>query len=64
MPDQPADRHVRKRRPIGLDDEDWKELGAVVGDKQRSELVRQLVRAFLKRPGVKIPRRKDYEPSV
>ena len=44
--------------------DEWEELGRLVGDGNRSKVVRQLVRAFLKRPGVKMPRRKDYEKPV
>jgi hypothetical protein len=61
--DRSKDRH-KPRVSIASADEDglWAELGKVVGDNNRSEVTRQLWAAFLKRPGVKIPRRADYEP--
>lgn len=47
---------------VGFDDADWEELGQVVGgDPERGDVIRRLVTAFLKRPGAKMPRRKDYE---
>jgi len=58
--DRSADRHTTPRRPVSLGEE-WAELGQVVGDRNRSEVIRQLVRAFLKKPGAKMPKRSDYE---
>lgn len=60
--DRSKDRHKPRATIADMEDE-WRELGEVVGDGNRSEVVRQLVRAFLKRPGAKIPRRSDYEPK-
>lgn len=57
----PNARRITKRRQIGIDDTDWDELGDLVGDGNRSDLVRTLVRAFLRRPGVKMPTRAQYE---
>jgi hypothetical protein len=60
--DRAEDRHALHRHMVGFDDADWDELGLIVGgDPERGEVVRRLVRAFLKRPGAKIPRRTDYE---
>ncbi len=57
----PEDRHKAPRHTVedgyGL----WEELGRVVGEKNRSKVTRELWAAFLKRPGARIPRRKDYE---
>jgi metal-responsive CopG/Arc/MetJ family transcriptional regulator len=61
--DRSADRHKTDRHVFSLEEEDWDELGRIVGDRQRSELVRRLVRAFLRRPDVRMPRRSDYEPD-
>lgn len=58
--DRSADRHTTPRRPVSLGEE-WAELGQLVGDRNRSEVIRQLVRAFLKKPGAKMPKRSDYE---
>ena len=61
--DRSKDRHKPRATIADMSDE-WEELGRLVGDGNRSKVVRQLVRAFLKRPGVKMPRRKDYEKPV
>lgn len=57
------DRHSH-RVSIGVPKRDWLELEAILDGHadDRSELVRKMIAAFLKRPGVKIPRLKDYEP--
>ncbi len=62
MTDRNQDRH-KKRATIASADDDklWSELGDLVGIKNRSEVTRQLWAAFLKRPGAKMPRRRDYE---
>lgn len=62
MPEPSPDRHLLPKHSIRVDDDLWDELGKVVGEKRRSEVTRMLWAAFLKRPGAKIPRRKDYEP--
>nr|WP_221374531.1 hypothetical protein [Actinoplanes polyasparticus] len=60
--DRTEDRHAMHRHMVGFDDADWEELGQVVGgDPERGDVIRRLVAAFLKRPGAKMPRRKDYE---
>lgn len=63
MPEQRKDRHSH-RVSITVPKEDWSELEGILDghEDDRSELVRKLIAAFLKRPGAKIPRRKDYEP--
>lgn len=59
-----GDRHKLPNYTVRMDRDDWKEFGEVVARKGegRSEVVARMVRAFLKRPGVTIPRLKDYEP--
>jgi hypothetical protein len=59
--DRSKDRHKPRATIAGAEDL-WKELGEVVGDKNRSEVTRRLWAAFLKRPGARIPRLKDYQP--
>lgn len=59
--DRSEDRHVRPRQWVGFEEADWREFGQLVGDKRRGEVLRQFVRAILGRPGVKMPRRRDYE---
>lgn len=58
---EPKDRHTTPRRPIGIEKDDWDELADVVGTRNRAELIRRLVKAFLKRPGVKMPTRAEFE---
>ena len=55
------ERRKTTRRQIGIDDPDWDELADIVGAGNRSEVIRNLVRAFLKRPGVKMPTRAQYD---
>ncbi len=63
--DRSEDRHRLTRHSIGFEDADWDELLAVTGTpEERHEVIRRMVSAFLKRPGVKIPRRKDYPPQT
>ncbi|HEY6115952.1 MAG TPA: hypothetical protein VI172_08340 [Candidatus Dormibacteraeota bacterium] len=62
MTERSKDRHKPRATIASADDDGlWTELGQVVGENRRSEVTRQLWAAFLKRPGVKIPRRRDYE---
>ncbi len=42
-------------RTMRIDDELWAELGAVTDD--RSATVRDLIRWYVRRPGVKLPKR-------
>lgn len=51
------DRHTTSRRVISLDEDLWNELGEAVGDRGRSAVIRELVAAYLGRPGAKMPRR-------
>jgi hypothetical protein len=49
---------------VGFDDADWEDFGKLVGgDPERGEVLRQFVRALLKRPGAKIPRRSTYDKA-
>lgn len=63
MSERSKDRHSH-RVSIGVPKPDWLELETILEghDDDRSELVRKMIAAFLKRPGAKIPRRSDYEP--
>lgn len=60
--DRAKDRH-NPRATIASADADrlWTELGEVVGEKNRSEVTRQMWAAFLGRPKARMPRRRDYE---
>jgi len=56
-----TDRHRTPRRPIGVPDDEWDELGRLVGDRNRSDVVRSFIRALLRRPGARMPRPADFE---
>jgi hypothetical protein len=43
-------------RVVRLGDE-WEELGEVTGKRGRAEIIRQLVRWYLRYPGAKLPER-------
>lgn len=60
--DRSKDRHSY-RVSFVLSKQEWQEFGDLlaVKDDNRSEVLRQFVRAMLGRPGVKMPRRRDYE---
>lgn len=64
MPDDRSkDRH-KPRATIASGEDLWKELGEVVGEKNRSKVTRQLWAAFLKKPGARMPRLKDYKDET
>jgi hypothetical protein len=50
-------------RVVRLGDE-WDELGAVAGVRKRAEVIRQLVRWYLRYPGVKLPERPPRKTDV
>jgi hypothetical protein len=62
--DRSKDRHRHKRYSFDLGDDGdlWDEIGQKIGSRERAKLWRKFALAFLKRPGAKIPRLKDYEP--
>lgn len=55
VPDKPK----TKGRSIRVDDPEWDDLGAVVEDlgTDRSKVINQLVKWYLRRPGAKLPER-------
>lgn len=63
MVSRAKDTHTTNR-VIRIPDEDWEGLGEVVGDRQRAETVRQLIRWYLRRPGAKLPRRPEPMDTV
>lgn len=56
-PESPHPTHTPVRR-FRMGDE-WIELGALVGDRRRSEVLRDLVGWYLRKPGAKLPKRPD-----
>ena len=55
VPNQPKNKH----RQFRLDDDDWDDFGAAASseDTDRSAVIRQFVRWWLRRPGATLPRR-------
>lgn len=51
------ERRKTVRRQIALADPLWNRLGALVGDRGRSEVIRSLVAWYLREPGAKLPER-------
>lgn len=48
--------HTRAR-PVRIPDEDWTEFGELVGDRERSRVLREFLAWYLRRPGAKLPTR-------
>lgn len=46
-------------RPVRIPDEDWTDFGTVVGDRERSRLIREFVAWYLRRPKAALPARPD-----
>jgi hypothetical protein len=44
--------------------EEWEQLGRAVGPRQRSEIIRQLIRWYLRYPGAKLPERPSPEAAA
>lgn len=51
-----TDTHTTAR-PIRIPDEDWADFGELVGDRERSRLVREFISWYLRRPQAKLPAR-------
>jgi hypothetical protein len=56
------DTHTTNR-VVRLGDE-WEELGAVAGIRRRAEVIRQLVRWYLRYPGAKLPERPERRAAA
>ncbi|MBV9023343.1 MAG: hypothetical protein JO362_06020 [Streptomycetaceae bacterium] len=51
-------------RPVRISNEDWADFGALVGDRERSRLIREFIAWYLRRPGAKAVKRPDVpKPS-
>jgi hypothetical protein len=53
----PNKRRITPRRQIALAGDLWDRLGDLVGDRNRSEVIRSLVAWYLREPGAKLPER-------
>jgi hypothetical protein len=55
------DRHTTPRYAIGVPKDEWDEFGKLVGDRNRSEVVRRFIRALIRRPGARVPKPSDFD---
>ncbi|MFJ3984359.1 hypothetical protein [Streptomyces fungicidicus] len=46
-------------RPVRIPKEDWDAFGALVGDRERSRLIREFIAWYLRRPKATLPKRPD-----
>ncbi|MEU6365717.1 hypothetical protein ABZ876_08170 [Streptomyces sp. NPDC046931] len=44
-------------RPVRIPKEDWDDFGALVGDRERSRLIREFIAWYLRRPKAVLPKR-------
>lgn len=63
MADEKKDRH-RFRVAISLPEPLWLRLGKLVGDRNRSEVIRSLVAWYLREPGAKLPERPPRDETA
>ncbi|GES27863.1 hypothetical protein AB0G60_02925 [Streptomyces angustmyceticus] len=54
MAKQSTEHHTPLRQ-LRIPDEEWKALGAYVGDRERTRVVREFIRWYLHWPGAKAP---------
>lgn len=52
--------HTRAR-PVRIPPEDWAAFGALVGDRERSRLIREFIAWYLRRPKASLPKRPTEE---
>jgi hypothetical protein len=48
-------------RPVRIPEEDWAEFGQLVGDRERSRILREFIAWYLHRPKATLPRRPDAQ---
>lgn len=46
-------------RPVRISDEDWADFGALVGDRERSRVIRDFIAWYLRRPHAKAVKRPE-----
>lgn len=56
----PRENHTTAR-PVRIPTEDWDDFGALVGDRERSRLIREFIAWYLRRPKATLPRRPEPE---
>jgi hypothetical protein len=52
----PKETHTTAR-PVRIPKEDWDDFGALVGDRERSRLIREFIAWYLRRPKAALPKR-------
>lgn len=52
--------HTRAR-PVRIPKEDWDDIGVLVGDRERSRLIREFISWYLRRPRTVLPKRPSEE---
>lgn len=62
MVSRAKDTHTTNR-VVRVPDEDWADLGARAGERNRAEVIRALIAWYLRRPGAELPDRPTATPS-
>jgi hypothetical protein len=57
MADGKSSRHTMFRIVVSMPDDQWGRLGRLIGERNRSGLLRQFVAWYLREPGAKLPER-------
>lgn len=52
-----GDRHTTPRRVISVGDGPWAKFGEIVGERNRSDVIRQFIDWYVREPGAKFPDR-------
>jgi hypothetical protein len=56
MVSRAKDSHTTNR-VVRIGDDDWEDLGARAGTRNRAQVIRDLLAWYLRRPGAKLPER-------
>lgn len=48
-------------RPVRIPEEDWVDFGKLVGERERSKLIREFIAWYLRRPKASLPKRPSEE---
>lgn len=54
--------HTRAR-PVRIPEDDWAAFGVLVGDRERSRLIREFIAWYLRRPKASLPKRPDADTA-
>ncbi|MBZ6102771.1 hypothetical protein ACH4NO_18375 [Streptomyces olivaceus] len=57
----PKETHTTAR-PVRIPQKDWDDFGVLVGERERSRLVREFIAWYLRRPKATLPKRPDASP--